>query len=250
VASEAADPLADRLLALYRGLEAVIGRHRPHEVAVEETVVNRNALSSLKLGHARGVVLLAAANAGLPVAEYAAKHVKRALTGTGGALKPQVAHMVRVLLPRAGSRRRTRPMRWRSRSAMRTTGRPCCGSPGPPGRRPDDRRAARPDRPDRRGSPRRRHRRRDGRGRLSRPGRGPDPATPAARGPVGGVSVVTQVRARTASRSMASRVLRKSSGSASSRAFRAWVRGSLWPSFPCWSRTRSPAPSPPRTRGR
>ena len=103
VASVAADALPDRLLALYQGLEAVIDRHRPAEVAVEETVVNKNALSSLKLGHARGVVLLAAANAGLPVAEYAAKHVKRALTGTGGALKPQVAHMVRVLLPRAGA---------------------------------------------------------------------------------------------------------------------------------------------------
>jgi crossover junction endodeoxyribonuclease RuvC len=58
-------------------------RYQPAEVAVEETVVNKNALSSLKLGHARGVVLLAAANAGLPVTEYAAKHVKRALTGTG-----------------------------------------------------------------------------------------------------------------------------------------------------------------------
>lgn len=102
VASEAQDALADRLLALFHGLEEVINRHRPAEVAVEETVVNKNALSSLKLGHARGAVLLAAAHAGLPVAEYAAKHVKRALTGTGGAQKPQVAHMVRVLLPRAG----------------------------------------------------------------------------------------------------------------------------------------------------
>ena len=102
VASAADDPLATRLLALYRGLEAVIASHCPAEVAVEETVVNKNALSSLKLGHARGVVLLVAATAGLPVAEYAAKHVKRALTGTGAALKPQVAHMVQVLLPRAG----------------------------------------------------------------------------------------------------------------------------------------------------
>ena len=103
VASAADEPLAARLLTLFRGLEAVIARHDPAEVAVEETVVNKNALSSLKLGHARGAVLLAAATAGLPVAEYAAKHVKRALTGTGAALKPQVAHMVQVLLPRAGS---------------------------------------------------------------------------------------------------------------------------------------------------
>jgi crossover junction endodeoxyribonuclease RuvC len=102
VASVAAEPLADRLLALYRGLEMVIDQHQPAEVAVEETVVNKNALSSLKLGHARGVVLLAAATAALPVTEYAAKHVKRAVTGTGNAMKPQVAHMVQVLLPLAG----------------------------------------------------------------------------------------------------------------------------------------------------
>jgi len=102
VASDAAEPLADRLLAIFRGLGDVIEGYSPDEVAVEETVVNKNALSSLKLGHARGAVLLAAATAGLPVTEYAAKHVKRSLTGTGGALKPQVAHMVQVLLPRAG----------------------------------------------------------------------------------------------------------------------------------------------------
>jgi crossover junction endodeoxyribonuclease RuvC len=60
--------------------------------------VNRNPLSSLKLGHARGVVLLAAAHAGLPVTEYGAKRVKRSVTGTGAAQKEQVAAMVRVLL--------------------------------------------------------------------------------------------------------------------------------------------------------
>ncbi len=102
VGSVASETLAERLLALDRGIALVIEQHVPDEVAVEETVVNKNALSSLKLGHARGVALVTAARAGLPVAEYAAKHVKRALTGTGGALKPQVAHMVQVLLPRAG----------------------------------------------------------------------------------------------------------------------------------------------------
>ena len=102
VTSDREETLAERLLALDRGLASVMALHLPAEVAVEETVVNKNALSSLKLGHARGVALLAAARAGLPVAEYAAKHVKRALTGTGGAQKPQVAHMVHVLLPRAG----------------------------------------------------------------------------------------------------------------------------------------------------
>jgi crossover junction endodeoxyribonuclease RuvC len=94
--------LARRLSGLYRGLAAVITAHAPGEAAVEETVVNRNPLSSLKLGHARGVVLLAAAHHGLPVSEYAASQVKRAVTGTGGAAKEQVAMMVRFLLPGCG----------------------------------------------------------------------------------------------------------------------------------------------------
>lgn len=94
---------ADRLARLYDGLLEVGRRFRPDEAAVEETVVNRNAGSSLRLGHARGVVLLAAAHLGVPVAEYAAKRVKRAVTGTGGATKEQVAAMVRVLLPNSGT---------------------------------------------------------------------------------------------------------------------------------------------------
>jgi crossover junction endodeoxyribonuclease RuvC len=94
--------LASRLGGLYNGLTGVIAGHAPREAAVEETVVNRNPLSSLKLGHARGVVLLAAAHAGLVVHEYAAKQVKRAVTGTGGAAKEQVAMMVRFLLPGCG----------------------------------------------------------------------------------------------------------------------------------------------------
>jgi crossover junction endodeoxyribonuclease RuvC len=102
VATEAAAPLAERLLALYRGLRDMLAAHDCAVAAVEETVVNRNAASSLKLGHARGVVLLAAAHAGLPVAEYAAKTVKRAVVGTGAAEKHQVAVMVRRLLPTTG----------------------------------------------------------------------------------------------------------------------------------------------------
>lgn len=94
--------LALRLLRLYEGLREVVRRYAPAEAAVEETVLNRNAASSLRLGHARGVALLAAAHAGLPVAEYASKRVKRAVTGTGGATKEQVAAMVRVLLPNSG----------------------------------------------------------------------------------------------------------------------------------------------------
>lgn len=101
VASPPDAPLARRLDALFTGLLAVIAEHGPDQAAVEETVVNLNAASSLKLGQARGVVLLAAGRAGLEVAEYASRTVKRAVTGTGSAGKEQVAAMVRVLLPGA-----------------------------------------------------------------------------------------------------------------------------------------------------
>jgi len=103
VRTDAGEPLAMRLDALYRGLGEIIARYGPAEAAVEETVVNRNAASSLKLGQARGVVLLSAAHAGLRVGEYAAKSVKRAVTGTGAADKAQVAAMVLRLLPQCGT---------------------------------------------------------------------------------------------------------------------------------------------------
>jgi len=93
--------LADRLVALYDGLVAVIDRYRPDEAAVEETFVNRNATSTLKLGVARGVALLAPARAGLAVAEYGANHIKKAVVGVGHADKAQVQMMVRTLLPGA-----------------------------------------------------------------------------------------------------------------------------------------------------
>ena len=102
VDTDAADSLAVRLVVLHDGLRQVIERFRPQSAAVEETVVNKNASSSLKLGHARGVVLFAAAAAMLDVAEYASKTVKRAVVGTGAAEKDQVAAMVRILLPGSG----------------------------------------------------------------------------------------------------------------------------------------------------
>jgi len=95
-------PLALRLLALFEGVEKVVGLHAPAEAAVEETFMTANGASSLKLGHARAAVMLAPARAGLPVAEYAAKVVKKALVGTGGADKGQVAFMIARLLPAAG----------------------------------------------------------------------------------------------------------------------------------------------------
>ena len=91
--------LADRLAELYHGLVEVIDTHRPDEAAVEETFVSRNAVSTLKLGQARGVVLLAPAQAGLMVAEYPANLVKKSLVGAGHAAKQQIGAMVRVLLP-------------------------------------------------------------------------------------------------------------------------------------------------------
>ncbi len=95
--------LAERLAALHRALAAVIETHRPDEAAVEETFVNRNPASALLLGQARGVVLLAPAEAGIAVAEYPANLVKKSLVGAGHAEKRQIVAMVRALLPDAGT---------------------------------------------------------------------------------------------------------------------------------------------------
>jgi crossover junction endodeoxyribonuclease RuvC len=91
-----------RLLHLLDALEAVIAEQAPHEAAVEEVFVNLNPASTLKLGHARACALLAPARAGMPVAEYAARLVKKAVVGTGQGDKAQIAFMVRRLLPAAG----------------------------------------------------------------------------------------------------------------------------------------------------
>lgn len=94
-------PLPDRLASLAEQLEAVIAGHRPDSAAVEEVFVNKNPQSTLKLGQARGVVLLCAARSGIAVGEYAARLVKKATVGTGGAEKAQVHAMVSRLLPGA-----------------------------------------------------------------------------------------------------------------------------------------------------
>ncbi|MDO9707787.1 crossover junction endodeoxyribonuclease RuvC [Paracraurococcus lichenis] len=105
ISTDADMPLAARLCALHRGLMALLEQWRPEEAAVEHTYVNKNPGAALKLGQARGVVLLAPALAGIPVAEYQAMEVKRAVVGTGHAEKPQVEAMVRRLLPGATIRR-------------------------------------------------------------------------------------------------------------------------------------------------
>jgi crossover junction endodeoxyribonuclease RuvC len=93
------EALPARLLALHGALRDVLAAHRPGAAAVEEVFVNENPQSTLKLGQARGVVLLAAAGLGIPVGEYAARLVKKAVVGTGGAEKAQVHAMVARLLP-------------------------------------------------------------------------------------------------------------------------------------------------------
>ncbi len=99
VKTPATAPLADRLASLYDHLMQVIERHGCEAAAVEEVFVNANPQSTLKLGQARGVVLLCAARAGLPVTEYATRLVKKAIVGVGNAGKDQVQAMVERLLP-------------------------------------------------------------------------------------------------------------------------------------------------------
>jgi len=94
-------PLGERLVSLHEQLTAMIRAHGPAAAAVEEVFVNDNPQSTLKLGQARGVVLLSAAQAGLQLGEYAPRLVKKALVGTGGADKRQVHAMVQRLLPSA-----------------------------------------------------------------------------------------------------------------------------------------------------
>lgn len=93
--------LPQRLVRLEQALGELMAAHRPEAVAVEEVFLNENPQSTMKLGHARGVVLLAAARGGLDVGEYAARLVKKAVVGTGAADKVQVHAMVQRLLPSA-----------------------------------------------------------------------------------------------------------------------------------------------------
>ena len=95
-------PFSERLLHLLEALSTVCAEHGCHEAAVEETFVNMNPSSTLKLGHARAAVMLAPARCGLPVAEYSPNAVKKAVVGAGHADKTQVAFMVKRLLPAAG----------------------------------------------------------------------------------------------------------------------------------------------------
>jgi crossover junction endodeoxyribonuclease RuvC len=99
VHSDGKQSLAERLVALFRQLNEILDRYQPDEAAVEETFVNKNPSSTLKLGVARGVVLLAPAERGIPVAEYSTNLIKKSVVGAGHADKVQIQMMVRRLLP-------------------------------------------------------------------------------------------------------------------------------------------------------
>lgn len=88
----------DRLRIIFAEVTTLVAKHRPDEIAIERVFVNRNADSALKLGHARAAALCATFGSEIPVAEYAAREVKQAIVGRGGADKAQVQHMVRMLL--------------------------------------------------------------------------------------------------------------------------------------------------------
>lgn len=94
--------LAERLRILFTGVQELVVQYAPHECAIEETFVNQNPVSTLKLGHARAAAMLAPAAAGILVAEYKPNLIKKSVVGAGHAEKAQVVAMMRILLP--GSR--------------------------------------------------------------------------------------------------------------------------------------------------
>lgn len=98
ITTPADQPLPQRLQQIYRQLQALIAEWRPQSAAVEELFFSKNARTALVVGHARGVALLALADAGLPIQEYKPAEVKQAVAGYGGAPKDQVQGMVQLLL--------------------------------------------------------------------------------------------------------------------------------------------------------
>ena len=98
IRTSSSEPLAIRIREIYDGVVALIERHRPFAVSVEDVFHGKNAQSALKLGHARGAILLAAAHHDLIIAEYAPRQIKKAVVGTGNATKDQVGFMVKQQL--------------------------------------------------------------------------------------------------------------------------------------------------------
>ena len=102
IKTNAKHDMADRLAILHFGLLEVIEAHQPATAAIEETFQNKNPKSTLKLGHARGVLMCVPAQRGLNVAEYGANKVKKSVVGSGHAAKEQMGMMIRTLLPACG----------------------------------------------------------------------------------------------------------------------------------------------------
>lgn len=98
IRTDARAPLPERLTAIFEGVSALIERHRPDRLAVEDAFYRKNVQTTLVLGHARGVILLAGARAGLPIDEYAPAMIKKTVVGAGAATKDQVQFMTTRLL--------------------------------------------------------------------------------------------------------------------------------------------------------
>ena len=98
IRSKAREPMTDRLIKIYNGVTAIIEKHQPDHMALEDVFYGQNVQAALKLGQARGAVIVSGLNAGVPVTTYAAREVKQSLTGYGAASKEQVQRMVREML--------------------------------------------------------------------------------------------------------------------------------------------------------
>ena len=97
-ATKAGTPLAERLLTIYSAVEKCLVRYKPERVAIEQAFYAKNVHTTLILGHARGVLMLAAQKSGALLAEYSPREIKKAVTGNGSAEKSQVEYMVRMIL--------------------------------------------------------------------------------------------------------------------------------------------------------
>jgi len=98
IRSKAREPMTDRLKKIYDGVTAIIEKYQPDHMALEDVFYGQNVQAALKLGQARGAVIISGLNAGIPVTTYAAREVKQSLTGYGAASKEQVQRMVREML--------------------------------------------------------------------------------------------------------------------------------------------------------
>ena len=98
IVSDSSMPLSERLLRIYEGIRQKLTEHEPHRVCIEEAFYAKNVHTTLVLGHARGVAMLAAAQAGCEGSEYSPREIKKSVTGSGNAQKEQVEYMVKMIL--------------------------------------------------------------------------------------------------------------------------------------------------------